>query len=230
MQATSLYPDSAPDGRVRLDACHLKRLRHDLGISQETLSELCLRSRLSLSLASIKRAETGKPVLYRTARHLAEFFGVPPRQLMQAGSASAAPMVAHGADAMAYERATLCLVLDTVMASGRGRLLLLEGPRALLGELVAGGAKDARQRGFAALGLSQLPMAGAPLGPLAGPLLVSMDAADLGDARCRGLAQRLPGAALAWLVYSDQAGSADATSRLPWAAACTVLHLGARQA
>jgi transcriptional regulator with XRE-family HTH domain len=226
MQAASHYPDSAPDGRVRLDACHLKRLRHDLGISQETLSESCMRSRLSLSLASIKRAESGKPVLYRTARHLAAFFGVPPRQLMQAGSASAPPMAAPGADALAYERSTLCLVLDTVKASGRGRLLLLEGPRGQLGELVAGGAEDARQRGFATLGLDQLPMDGAPTGPSTGPLLVSMDAADLGDVRCRGLAQRLPGAALAWLVYSDRAGSADATSRLPWATACTVLRMG----
>lgn len=64
------------DGRVLLDAGVLKGLRKTQGFSQETLADACLDRRLCVSVASIKRAETGKPVLYRTARHLASMFGV----------------------------------------------------------------------------------------------------------------------------------------------------------
>ncbi|RDU95942.1 ATP-binding protein [Trinickia dinghuensis] len=64
------------DGRVLLDPGVLKTLRKTQGLSQETLAYACLDRRLCVSVASIKRAETGKPVLYRTARHLASMFGV----------------------------------------------------------------------------------------------------------------------------------------------------------
>ncbi|MBN3817123.1 AAA family ATPase [Paraburkholderia sp. Se-20369] len=64
------------DGRVLLDPGVLKNLRKTQGFSQETLAYACLDRRLCVSVASIKRAETGKPVLYRTARHLASMFGV----------------------------------------------------------------------------------------------------------------------------------------------------------
>ncbi|WP_260958056.1 ATP-binding protein [Pseudomonas citri] len=64
------------DGRVLLDAASLKGLRKQRGLSQETLAEACLNRHLCVSIASIKRAETGKPVLYRTARHLATAFEV----------------------------------------------------------------------------------------------------------------------------------------------------------
>ena len=64
------------DGRVVLDAGLLKNLRRARSVSQEALAELCFQRRLSVSVASIKRAETGKPVLYRTARHLATIYGV----------------------------------------------------------------------------------------------------------------------------------------------------------
>lgn len=59
-----------------LDPGVLKGLRKTQGFSQETLADACLDRRLCVSVASIKRAETGKPVLYRTARHLASMFGV----------------------------------------------------------------------------------------------------------------------------------------------------------
>jgi transcriptional regulator with XRE-family HTH domain/tetratricopeptide (TPR) repeat protein len=65
------------DGRVLLDAALLKRLRKARGLSQEALADLCFQRQLCVSIASIKRAETSKIVLYRTARHLAEVFGVP---------------------------------------------------------------------------------------------------------------------------------------------------------
>ncbi|WP_248800125.1 ATP-binding protein [Pseudomonas sp. MWU13-2105] len=64
------------DGRVLLDAGLLKGLRKQHGLSQETLAEACLNRHLCVSIASIKRAETGKPVLYRTARHLATAFQI----------------------------------------------------------------------------------------------------------------------------------------------------------
>ncbi|MFZ6746691.1 AAA family ATPase [Undibacterium sp. JH2W] len=64
------------DGRILLNAGKLKGLRKERGISQESLAELCFSQQLCVSIASIKRAEMGKPVLYRTARHLANVFDV----------------------------------------------------------------------------------------------------------------------------------------------------------
>lgn len=71
-----LAEPAVADGRVQLDAARLKALRKTLGLSQETLADACLNRQLCVSIASIKRAETGKPVLYRTARHLAAAFEV----------------------------------------------------------------------------------------------------------------------------------------------------------
>jgi len=82
----SLLPAVASDGRVLLDASELKRLRKLRGLSQDELARQCFDQRLCVSIASIKRAETGKPVLYRTARHLAEVYQVDVHQL--AGQAS----------------------------------------------------------------------------------------------------------------------------------------------
>lgn len=70
------------DGRVLLDAILLKRLRKARGLSQEALADLCFQYQLCVSIASIKRAETGKIVLYRTARHLAHVFDVELDQLI----------------------------------------------------------------------------------------------------------------------------------------------------
>jgi transcriptional regulator with XRE-family HTH domain/tetratricopeptide (TPR) repeat protein len=69
-------PLPASDGRIALDAALLKSLRKARGLSQEALAELCFSRQLAVSIASIKRAETGKVVLYRTARHLAAIFDV----------------------------------------------------------------------------------------------------------------------------------------------------------
>jgi len=78
---SSLLPAVASDGRVLLDASALKRLRKLRGLSQDELARQCFDLRLCVSIASIKRAETGKPVLYRTARHLAEVYQVDVQQL-----------------------------------------------------------------------------------------------------------------------------------------------------
>jgi len=89
----SYQPAESPlpqDGRVLLDATLLKRLRKTRGLSQEALADLCFQQQLCVSIASIKRAETGKIVLYRTARHLAQVFGVALEELAAGESALAA--------------------------------------------------------------------------------------------------------------------------------------------
>jgi transcriptional regulator with XRE-family HTH domain len=65
------------DGRVVLNGPALKKLRQQQGLSQEALAELCQQQHLCVSIASIKRAEAGRCVLYRTARHLAAVHQVP---------------------------------------------------------------------------------------------------------------------------------------------------------
>lgn len=83
-----------------LNASLLKDLRRTRALSQEALAELCFNRQLCVSVASIKRAETGKVVLYRTARHLATIFGVGLERLQAAvaepfpGPVSLAPVVA----------------------------------------------------------------------------------------------------------------------------------------
>jgi hypothetical protein len=63
-------------GRVRLKADVLKSYRYQLGLSQEAFAQACIERHLCVSIASVKRAETGRPLLLRTARHLAEFHGL----------------------------------------------------------------------------------------------------------------------------------------------------------
>ncbi|TFW27733.1 AAA family ATPase [Massilia horti] len=84
---------SIQDGKVILNPDRLKALRKQLGLSQDALAELCMKHRLCVSIASIKRAETGKPVLYRTASHLARVYARELEELVQAPAerAGAAP-------------------------------------------------------------------------------------------------------------------------------------------
>lgn len=65
---------SLSDGRVYLSAAALKNRRRQLGFSQMGLAEYAASMRLPISIASIKRAELGKPVIYRTALQLARLF------------------------------------------------------------------------------------------------------------------------------------------------------------
>ena len=89
---TALLPNvTAPDGRIALDAALLKTLRKARGLSQEALADLCSDLQLAVSIASIKRAETGKVVLYRTARHLATIFDVDIDHLVLTSVAAAPP-------------------------------------------------------------------------------------------------------------------------------------------
>jgi tetratricopeptide (TPR) repeat protein/transcriptional regulator with XRE-family HTH domain len=90
-------PAPAPDGRIALDAALLKMLRKARGLSQEALADLCASQQLAVSIASIKRAETGKVVLYRTARHLATIFAVDvDRLVLRAAGARAGGAVPPG--------------------------------------------------------------------------------------------------------------------------------------
>ncbi|UFN71422.1 helix-turn-helix domain-containing protein [Vibrio alginolyticus] len=70
------------DGRIPLNVLRLKELRKKLGLSQERLAEECFQQGFVVSIASIKRAESGANVLYRTASNLAEYFSVPLEDLL----------------------------------------------------------------------------------------------------------------------------------------------------
>ncbi|MBN3561592.1 AAA family ATPase [Aliamphritea spongicola] len=64
------------DRQIFIDGARLKRLRREHGLSQEALADACERQHLRISIATIKRAETNKPVTLRTLHNLAEFFSV----------------------------------------------------------------------------------------------------------------------------------------------------------
>ncbi|WP_223294978.1 XRE family transcriptional regulator [Marinomonas mediterranea] len=64
------------DGRVALDVTRLKDLRMRLGLSQEKAAEQCISKGIYVSISSIKRAELGMNVLYRTANNLALFYQI----------------------------------------------------------------------------------------------------------------------------------------------------------
>jgi transcriptional regulator with XRE-family HTH domain len=94
------------DGRILLDSSLLKTFRRMHGLSQEALAQLCFDRRLCVSIASIKRAEAGKALLYRTARNLALVYEVPLQQLaiVPAGSPTVLDTVvldAHAASRLA---------------------------------------------------------------------------------------------------------------------------------
>jgi tetratricopeptide (TPR) repeat protein/transcriptional regulator with XRE-family HTH domain len=115
-------PLTAADGRIVLDAVLLKSLRKARGLSQEALAELCARRQLPVSIASIKRAETGKVVLYRTARQLATVFEVDLDTLID-DAAPAQPSTQDdgdlpGLDASVRYVIALHIALDTAPAPG----------------------------------------------------------------------------------------------------------------
>lgn len=84
--------DTAQDGKVFLNAESLKAMRKQRGLSQDALAQLCLEHRLCVSIASIKRAETGKAVLYRTASHLARVYASDLDDLISRPAAAALPV------------------------------------------------------------------------------------------------------------------------------------------
>jgi transcriptional regulator with XRE-family HTH domain len=154
-----------PDTRVTLDAQRLQALRRQCGLSREAVSEQSLEQHKCLSVASITRAESGQPVLYLTARYLAEFYGVSLQTLLPPPPATPAAKVPH------REPSAECLqfaaTLDAVLLTGRGRLVETFGTAgAGKSHLLAQCVDAARRRGFTGLSLRvdrQADGAGHPL-------------------------------------------------------------------
>ena len=71
-------------GRVRLDSAALRSLRQSRLLSQQDLADDCWRRNIRVSIATIKRAESGRAVRYRIARELARCFEVPVVKLIRA--------------------------------------------------------------------------------------------------------------------------------------------------
>lgn len=69
------------DGSIKLRVATLKSLRRRAGLSQESLASACATQGCPISLATIKRAESGKSILYRTAKTIAQYYAVPLSQL-----------------------------------------------------------------------------------------------------------------------------------------------------
>ena len=78
------------DGRIRLNTAKLKAQRRLSGMSQEALALHSFELKIYLSIASIKRAESGKAVLYRTAKQFAKLYDIALEELVIAGEAETA--------------------------------------------------------------------------------------------------------------------------------------------
>jgi DNA-binding XRE family transcriptional regulator len=70
-------------GRVFMVGEVLKDLRAERLQSQEDMANACSDGKFRVSIATIKRAETGKPVVYRVARELARYFNVPVNKIVK---------------------------------------------------------------------------------------------------------------------------------------------------
>ena len=80
--SSELRPESPPAsgkllrGKVRINAATLRGLREARYLSQQELVYDFERRNFQVSIATIKRAETGHDVRFRIARELARYFGV----------------------------------------------------------------------------------------------------------------------------------------------------------
>lgn len=70
-------------GRIHLNSELLRHLRMERCWSQATLADICFERGIRVSLSSVKRAESGKKVLYRTALEFARVYDVPVTKLKQ---------------------------------------------------------------------------------------------------------------------------------------------------
>jgi DNA-binding XRE family transcriptional regulator len=75
--------DAIECGRVKLDNGLLRHLRQTRLMSQQDLADDCWRRNIQVSIATIKRVESGRAVRFRIARALARCFDVPVVQLLQ---------------------------------------------------------------------------------------------------------------------------------------------------
>jgi hypothetical protein len=136
------------DARVMLDVHNLKALRQRRG-GREALSEQFQERRQCLTRAAIKRAESGKPVPYRTVRHLAAFYGIGVESLIDAEPQRQTPPARPAPDPTDVERLQCRAVIDAVHVAGQGRVIDVQGVAgAGKSRLLAFGASDARARGY----------------------------------------------------------------------------------
>jgi len=77
------YEPMVQQGRVFLVKDVLKSLRNEKLQTQEEMAEACQQGRFRVSIASIKRAEIGRPVIFRIARELARYFNVPVERIVK---------------------------------------------------------------------------------------------------------------------------------------------------
>ncbi|QWP75775.1 helix-turn-helix domain-containing protein [Lysobacter sp. K5869] len=75
-------------GQVVLDSAELRRLRQSRLLSQQDLADDCWRRNIRVSVATIKRAESGRAVRFRIAHELARCFGVPVTALVRIAPAA----------------------------------------------------------------------------------------------------------------------------------------------
>ena len=136
------------DARVMLDVHNLKALRQRRG-GREALSEQFQERRQCLTRAAIKRAESGRPVPYRTVRHLAAFYGIGVESLIDAEPQRQAPPSLPAQDPTDVERLQCRAVIDAVHMAGQGRVIDVQGVAGSgKSRLLAFGASDARARGY----------------------------------------------------------------------------------
>jgi hypothetical protein len=113
------------------------------------LSDQFHERRQCLTRAAIKRAESGKPVPYRTARHLAAFYGIGVETLIEAAPTRQAPSARAVQDPSDVERLQCRAVIDAVHAASRGRIIDVQGVAGSgKSHLLAFGASDARACGY----------------------------------------------------------------------------------
>jgi hypothetical protein len=225
------------DGRVMLDVHNLKALRQRRG-GREILSEQFQERRRCLTRAAINRAESGKPVPYRTVRHLAAFYGIGVETLIETAPAHQAPPARFAPDPADVERLQCRAVIDAVQVGRQGRIIDVQGVAGSgKSRLLAFGAADARARGYACV----VPDAAAPGGHTAARLmlaLLGLDAAAAGDAATLAGRVRAHCAALALpavhvdgcvsLVAPAPEWPLPATQLLQTAALCALIQHRAR--
>ena len=194
-RATSPIPPV--DGRVMLDVHNLKALPLRRGRG-EILSTQFQERRLCLTRAAINRAESGKPVPYRTVRHLAAFYGIGVESLIETAPTRHAAPARSAPDPADVERLQCRAVIDGVHLSRQGRIVDVQGvPGAGKSRLLAFGAADARARGYACVVLDGASTPGAHTAARLMLALLGIDDAAAGNdvplaervrARCAALA------------------------------------------
>ena len=105
-------------GRVSLNRDALLSLRNEKGLSQEIVAHMCAEQRLCVSIASLKRAETGKNILYRTARDISSFFDVALSDLIDTASnetESLSSSELNGGLAINAKRQIVVLICDLIL-------------------------------------------------------------------------------------------------------------------